>query len=214
VAGLISLDPGESGATEVHTLYASVVASASRAGFVIATIEIVVLLVVGIRRKRMEEIPPAGRMTAAIAVLVAIGGGVVGWNAVLERFQVKDLFAGRREFLQSTLRMIHDRPWLGFGLGSWPWVYPRYAIFDPVAVANHAHNDWVEWASEGGILFAALIALVALRGLWLSLEMPWGIGVVAVFAHAAVDFPFQRPPLLVAVLLVLVVMEIEHARRS
>jgi O-Antigen ligase len=200
--------------TAAGMMYASVIASASRAGFAIATLEIVVLLVVGIRLKRMQADPQAGRMTAAIAVLVAIGGGVVGWSQVLERFQLKDLFAYRREFLESTLRMIHDRPWLGFGLGSWPWVYPRYAIIDPVAVANHAHNDWVEWASEGGILFGVLIALVALRGLWLSLEMPWGIGVVAVFAHAAVDFPFQRPPLLLAVLLVLVVMEIEHARRG
>ncbi len=198
--------------TAAGMMYASVIASASRAGFVIATIEMVVLLVMGIRFKRMQAEPQAGRMTAAIAVLVAIGGGVVGWSAVLERFQWKDLFAYRREFLESTLRMIHDRPWFGFGLGCWPWVYPRYAIIDPVAVANHAHNDWVEWASEGGILFAALIALVALRSFWLALEMPWGIGVVAVFAHAAVDFPFQRPPLLVAVLLVLAVMEIEHRR--
>jgi len=191
-------------------VYASVIASASRAGFVIATLEIAVLLVLGLRLKRVRVDRRAGRMTAAIAMLVAIGGGVVGWSAVLERFQSKDLFAFRREFLISTLRMIHDRPWLGFGLGSWPWVYPRYAIIDPVAVANHAHDDWVEWVSEGGILFGALVALIALRGCWLSLEMPWGIGVVAVFAHAAVDFPFQRPPLLLAVLLVLVVMEIEH----
>jgi hypothetical protein len=117
--------------TSAGMMYASVIASASRAGFVIATLEIVVLAVMGIRRKRMEEDPQAGRMTAAIAVLVAIGGGVVGWSAVLEWFQWKDLFAFRKEFLESTLRMIHDRPWLGFGLGSWSWVYPRYAIIEP-----------------------------------------------------------------------------------
>lgn len=199
--------------TGAGMMYASVIASASRAGFVIATLEVGVLLVLGIRLKRTLAHPRAGRMTAAVAMLVAIGGGVAGWSAVLERFQSKDLFAYRREFLVSTLRMIHDRPWLGFGLGSWPWVYPRYAIIDPIAVANHAHNDWVEWTSEGGVLLGALIALIALRCCWLSLEMPWGIGVVAVFAHAAVDFPFQRPPLLLAALLVLVVMEVEHSRR-
>lgn len=198
--------------TSAGVMYASVIASASRAGFVIATLEVVVLLALGIRLKRTQADPQAGRMTAAVAMLVAIGGGVAGWSAVLERFQSKDLFAYRREFLASTLRMIHDRPWLGSGLGSWPWVYPRYAIIDPIAVANHAHNDWVEWTSEGGIVLGALIALVALRCCWLSLELPWGIGAVAVFAHAAVDFPLQRPPLLLAVLLVLVVMEVEHSR--
>ncbi|HYL35412.1 MAG TPA: O-antigen ligase family protein [Bryobacteraceae bacterium] len=198
--------------TSAGVMYASVIASTSRAGLAIATLEIVVLLVLGIRLKRTQADPRAGRMTAAIATLAAVGGGVAGWSAVLERFQSKDLFAYRGEFLVSTLRMIHDRPFLGFGLGSWPWVYPRYAIIDPVAVANHAHNDWAEWTSEGGILFGALIALVALRCCWLSLEMPWGIGAVAVFAHAAVDFPFQRPPLLLAVLLVLVILEVEHSR--
>ena len=62
-------------------------------------------------------------------------------------------------------------------------------------------------------MLGALIALIALRCCWLALEMPWGIGAVAVFAHAAVDFPFQRPPLMLAVLLVLVVMEVEHSDR-
>jgi hypothetical protein len=196
--------------TAAGTMYASVIASASRAGVAIATVELVLIFAIGIMLKRRHADPRAARMTAAATVLIVIAGGVAGWSQVLERFQVKDLFAFRRAFLESTLRMIHDRPWLGFGLGSWPWVYPRYAVVDPVAVANHAHNDWVEWASEGGILFAALIALVALRGFWLSLKMPWGIGVVAVFAHAAIDFPLQRPPLLFAALLVLVVMETEH----
>jgi len=199
--------------TAAGVMYASVIASASRAGAVIATLEVVLLLVVGIVRRRTGADAPAARMTVAIAIVVAIGGGVVGWSPVLDRFQLKDLFLYRREFLESTLQMIHDRPWFGFGLGSWPWVYPRYAIIDPLAIANHAHNDWVEWAANGGIPFAVLLGVVALRALWLSLELPWGLGTVAVFAHATVDFPFARPPLLVAVLLVLAVMELEHARR-
>jgi O-antigen ligase len=199
--------------TSAGMMYSSVIASASRTGFVIATIELVVILVIGIRLRRAQADSQAGRMTAAIAMMVAIAGGVTGAGAVLERFQSKNLFAYRGEFLLSTLRMIHDRPGLGFGLGSWPWVYPRYAIIDPVAVANHAHNDWAEWTSEGGILLGVLIGLIALRCCWLSLEMPWGIGAVAVFVHAAVDFPLQRPPVLLAVLLVLVAMEVDHSRR-
>jgi O-antigen ligase len=200
--------------TAAGTMYASVIASASRAGFAIATVELVLIFAMGIVLNGRQADPRAARMTLTAAVVIATAGGVAGWSQVLERFQVKDLFAFRGAFLESTLRMIHDRPWLGFGLGSWPWVYPRYAIVDPVAVANHAHNDWVEWASEGGILFAALIALVAVRGFWLSLKMPWGIGAVAVFAHAAIDFPLQRPALLFAVLLVLAAMEIEHIERK
>jgi len=198
--------------TAAGIIYASVIASASRAGSVIATLEIVILLVVSLLRRRARTEAPKARLTAAVAISMAIAGGVVGWSTVLERFNVRDLFEYRREFLQSTLRMIHDRPWFGFGLGSWPLVYPRYAFIDPVAVANHAHNDWVEWASDGGIVFALLIGLVALRALWLAIELPWGIGTIAVFAHGAVDFPFQRPPILIAVLMMMALMEIEHER--
>lgn len=202
--------------TAAGIIYASVIASVSRAGAVIATVEIIILLIANLVRRRGRTEAPKGRLTIAVTVLVAIAGGVVGWSAVLERFNVRDLFEYRREFLQSTLRMIHDRPWFGFGLGSWPLVYPRYAFIDPGAVANHAHNDWAEWAADGGLIFALLIGVVALRGLWLSIELPWGIGTLAVFTHAAVDFPFQRPPILIAVIMVLAVMEIEHerARRS
>jgi len=199
--------------TAAGIMYASVIASASRAGAVIATLEVIALLTVGMVRKRTGVDAPATRLAVAIAILVAIGGGVVGFGPVLDRLFVKDPFGGRREFLVATLRMIHDRPWFGLGLGSWPWVYPRYAFYDPVAHANHAHNDWVEWAANGGILFAALLALVAVRACWLSLELPWGLGTVAVFAHATVDFPFARPPLLLAVLLMLAVMELDYARR-
>lgn len=199
--------------TAAGVMYASVIASASRAGSVIATLEVVLLLSVGIFRKRTGADAPAARLTVAIAILVAIGGGIVGFGPVLDRFFVKDPFQGRREFLITTLQMIRDRPWFGFGLGSWPWVYPRYAFYDPVLFANHAHNDWVEWAANGGIPFALLLGVITMRAVWLSLDLPWGLGTVAVFAHATIDFPFARPPLLVAVLLMLAIMELEHARR-
>lgn len=201
--------------TSAGVMYASVIASGSRAGAFIATLETLLLLVARVRlRPGPHPDRSPLRATAVIAMLVGIGGSIAGWGLVLERLSAKDLFAFRREFLISTLRMIQDRPWLGFGLGSWPWIYPHYAIIDPISVANHAHNDWVEWTSEGGLFFGALLAVIAARAIRLSIEMPWGIGAVAVFAHSAIDFPLQRPPLLLAVLLVLVAMEVEHSHRE
>jgi len=200
--------------TSAGVMYASVIASGSRAGTFIATLETVLLLVAKVRLSRPHNDRSALWTTAVMAMLVAIGGSIAGWGVVLERLSAKDLFAYRREFLISTMRMIQARPWLGFGLGSWPWVYPRYAIIDPISIANHAHNDWAEWTSEGGLLVGALLAAIAVRCCWLSIEMPWGIGAVAVFAHSAIDFPLQRPPVLLAVLLVLVALEVEHSRRE
>jgi len=198
--------------TAAGIMYASVIASASRAGGVIATVEVLVLVALGIRRKRSGETAYGVRLVIAIGVVVAIAGFVVGWSPLLDRFQLDDVY--RRKFLESTLHMIRERPWFGFGLGSWPWVYPRYALIDAQAFVNHAHNDWAEWAADGGIPFAALLGTVAARTFWLAGELPWGIGAVAVFAHALVDFPFARPPVLLAVVLLVALMEVEHIRAA
>ena len=48
----------------------------------------------------------------------------------------------------------------GFGLGTFETVYPHFALFDIGLIVNHAHNDWLEWAAEGGVPLAlALLSL-------------------------------------------------------
>jgi len=121
---------------------------------------------------------------------VAIGGPGFLWS----RFQT-DPLAVRRELVASSLAMFRDRPWMGFGLGTWPSAYPAYATFDLGVFANHAHCDWAEWAAEGGLPFlAAAAALAAIAVVW-SGRRRWGMGVAAVFAHALVDYPLQKPAL-------------------
>jgi len=104
--------------------------------------------------------------------------------------------AGRREFAISSLHMIAARPWFGFGLGTWSTVYPQYAVIDlGDAFVNQAHSDWLQWGAEGG-----LPLLIAMASLFVWTVRPafrsiWGLGVVAVFVHALVDYPFSRPAL-------------------
>ena len=87
--------------------------------------------------------------------------------------QDTDPMALRREFDISSLHMIAARPWCGFGLGTWPTAYPRYAIIDIGVFANQAHSDWLQWTAEGGLPFAmALLSLFvwclrpAFRSVW------------------------------------------------
>ena len=91
--------------------------------------------------------------------------------------------------------MIHSRPWIGFGLGTFRTVYPAFATVDFGAVAQHAHNDWAEWAADGGVPFSLLLLSIAIWNVRRTFRAVWGIGMVAVFVHAAVDFPLQRPVL-------------------
>jgi O-antigen ligase len=88
--------------------------------------------------------------------------------------------------------MIGSRPWTGFGLGTFSTVYPAYAHFDVGLTVDHAHNDWLEWAAEGGIVFAFFWLGLALWTLRPALRSVWGIGVVGTFLHCSVDYPFAR----------------------
>jgi O-antigen ligase len=94
--------------------------------------------------------------------------------------------------------MIRDRPLTGFGLGTWSEVYPGFARFDDGRFANQAHNDWAQWAAEGGLPFFLLMAVVvglAVRPAYRSL---WGLGLLAVFMHGFIDYPMQQRPALAA----------------
>jgi len=176
------------------TMYASVIASASRAGVVLATAEVVVVpLLLWVRHRA------SGRSIATAAlrmsVLFAVFTAVVGWESVWARLLAPDPLIVRRELAVSTLHIATSRPWFGTGLGTWPTVYPQFAIIDIGAFANQAHNDWLQWTAEGGFPFGIMLATLFLWSLRPAFHSVWGLGVVAVFLHATVDYPFSRPAL-------------------
>jgi O-antigen ligase len=177
-------------------MFASVVAGASRAGSILVTVEILVVVFLGLSPRLLS----AGTLSRALswtALFAVVFAAVVGWEVLWSRFQDPDPFRGRRELLLSSLAMVREQPWTGFGLGTWPAVYPAYAVTDFGAglFANHAHNDWAEWAAEGGVPFLLMLLAVAAWSLHRAIRFPWGLGVVSAFFHCLVDFPMQRPAL-------------------
>ena len=128
------------------------------------------------------------RFAAAAVVLAAIAGA----GQLAGRIFEPDPLRYRREMAHSALAMIRDRPFSGFGLGTFATVYPQYAEFDAGATVNHAHNDWLEWASEGGVGFAAAWGVLAAAMLRRVRGSIWTIGVPTVMIHALVDYPFAR----------------------
>ena len=172
-------------------MYASVIASTSRAGSILATLEIPVTI--GLAQARgLLTFQRLGVALAKIGVLAGIFVAVVGWRMLLDRFNQPDPFVHRREMLHSSLAMARERPWLGFGLGTFENAYPAYASFDIGLVVNHAHDDWAEWLAEGGAPFFFLLAAIAAWTLLPAIRSIWGIGLLSVFCHALVDYPMQR----------------------
>jgi O-antigen ligase len=175
-------------------MYASVIASASRAGIVLTTAEIIVVVaLMWVGRKSNSR--GIGVVILQMLLLFGLFVAVVGWEKVWARIWQPDPMTVRREFNISSLHMISDHPWFGTGFGTWPTVYPKYAIVDIGAFANEAHDDWAQWTAEGGIPFGIVMGSLFLWSIGPAVCSIWGIGVIAVFLHAFVDYPFSRPAL-------------------
>ena len=157
-------------------------ASASRAGSVLLLAEAIVILATSGTRRM-------ARKFGAIACLLA---ALVGISTLLHRWDDSDPLRFRREMQQSALEMVRERPIRGFGIGTFARVYPAHAHFDLGASVDHAHNDWLEWAAEGGLPYALAWVVVAVSVVKSAVRSIWGLGVLAVFLHAFVDYPFAR----------------------
>jgi O-antigen ligase len=179
------------------TLYASVIAAASRAGAVLCTGELLALLGIGLvmRRQAAQKLRVRSiTLVLALVPLVAITfTAIVGWQRVWQRFQQHDPYLVRWDFLIPTIDIAKHRPLTGYGLDTFPDVYPRYAIRDFPFYVNYAHNDWAEFAADGGIPFLLLVLIPFAAIVPTAIRHPWAIGLIAVVLHAFVDFPFPIP---------------------
>lgn len=196
-------------------LLAAGFASASRAGALVLTAEVLIAATLAGRAatSRGRWKPLAVASAAAVLIFLVSGGTLLG------RLLQDDPLAVRREIFQSSVEMAAARPWQGYGLGTFREVYPQFATFDAGRVVEHAHSDWLEWAVEGGVGFA----LVWLAGLLWTLPQAWrtiwGLGVPGVFLHAVVDDPFARTGVAAWVFILAGAMEAsrsvpKHTRRN
>ena len=168
---------------------AAVVASGSRAGTALVFLELVVVLLLAyLRNRKRSFLIAAGSVVALSALLVF----AAGYDTLMQKLQQKDQLQVRRDVNRSSLQMIYARPLTGWGLNTYVPVYRMFAHYDDGSYVNRAHNDWLQFAVEGGIPFACVMLLVFFWSLRPAIRSVWGLGVVAVGLHALVDYPFAR----------------------
>jgi O-antigen ligase len=122
--------------------------------------------------------------------------------------RIGDLSPGiRPQITKDSLRMFLKRPVWGWGLGTFPTVYPRYRSFYTNLFINEAHNDYAQLLTEMGLLgfTLALCFLIGMYHRGLSASRRWQnhwdgtvslaalIGCTGILLHSFVDFNLQIP---------------------
>jgi O-antigen ligase len=182
---------------------ATIFLSRSRGGMIAFVVQVVLFAALTFVQRRNPKI--------AIALLVVFGL-ILGFLVFIGREQVLgrlgDLAPGvRLNITQDCLRMFLQRPLWGWGLGTFPTVYPTYRSFYTDKFINQAHNDYAQLLVETGLLGFGLMLwfVVSLyrRGLPTSRrwEFKWDgavslaslLGCTGILFHSFVDFNLQIP---------------------
>lgn len=167
----------------------AVVSSTSRAGTILVYCELLgVLALAWFRRRESMSLTVLG-----LALALSLGFTyVAGFQHVVEKLRAPDQLANRSLLNKSSIAMIEARPLTGWGLGSYVPVYRMFALYDDGTWVNQAHNDYLEWAAEGGIPYACIMLVLIVWTFRPAVRAIWGIGVLALCVHALVDYPFAH----------------------
>ena len=153
-----------------------------------------------------------GSRSSKLVVLFSVLGLAlaleVGLAPVLERFSVEgSLEDARWSIFASSLAAIGLFFPFGSGLGTFPEVFRRFQPDEISQFVNHAHNDYIEYLFEGGLIAAVVILLflvVYVRAWPRLLRLPrWGtlsfmqagagIGLLLLALHGLTDYNWHIP---------------------
>jgi O-antigen ligase len=220
--------PVLAGAVGILLLAATVPLSASRSGsgliglLLFAALVNFLVRIVHRRRAAHESaaLPVAGIVAASLVAagsILYLSRDVIAQRArlttqQLEHLRHEDTLDSRLTLYRDTWRMAMEKPWFGWGLGTYGDAFRIFNSQRAVEVVfgqpyyREAHSDWLQYLAETGLAGTAL--LVAL-GLMPLLRTPWrrvestlplyllaGCGIV--LAYALVEFPFACPSVMLA----------------
>ena len=149
-----------------------------------------------------------GRIVRIVAVVVLAAAIWLGIGPIIARFSEVDVSAeSRRVFYANTLDMIGDFPLTGTGKGTYLHAYPIYEKVDDRLRLSYAHNDYLEFAAENGIvaggalIFAGIGLAIWLAAMWRrrrgsfakGIGLGAWLGVLAILVHGFTDFNLQIP---------------------
>jgi O-antigen ligase len=184
--------------------------SGSRGGMLAIFAELLILAVLLIKQKRglRTAIGIGVFLALVVGLLIWVGGGELSKRIATVGPSQHDLSGDvRRNINRDGLRMFLKKPVLGWGLGTFPVVYPQFRTFYTNFFVNEAHNDYLQLLVEMGLLgFGTMVWFVltlytrAIKkiGDWTNeisgaVALACVLGLSGILVHSAVDFNLQIP---------------------
>ena len=194
-------------------MVATIFLSESRGGMLAVVTELVILAIVLVKQKR-------GLRTAiGLGLFLVIVIGLVTWiggDELSRRIASAANIGPLHSELPSDVRtyinrdgfhMFVTRPVLGWGLGTFPVVYPQFRTFYTNFFVNEAHNDYLQLLVETGFFgFATMLwflGIVFTRAIkkirnWTeeingAVAFACLLGLSGILVHSMIDFNLQIP---------------------
>jgi O-antigen ligase len=149
------------------------------------------------------------RGSILILGLAILWAAWIGLDAVINRFfTASEDLEGRWEIWVNTFQIFKDFPMFGSGLGTFIQVFPMYRSFHIQGLVSHAENDFLQMASEVGVIGLGLLSVLffylflkALSGIRSISESEPGryiaigglVGILALMFHSVVERNIQVP---------------------
>jgi putative inorganic carbon (HCO3(-)) transporter len=198
------------GAVAIMTL--SLILAMSRSGMAAGALAITGVVLAMLASRRHGQHDGRAKRVAAVAIVSALLVLAIGWvgvGTIVSRFangNPRDL-DGRVHVWQDTIDIARQYPVAGTGLNTYGVSMLFYQRVNPSLTYTQAHNDYLQLASEGGLLLsipAALCVVVFVRAVrrrfaqetsastyWIRVGAV--IGLVAIALQEIVEFSLQMP---------------------
>ena len=191
-------------------LFAALIFSRSRMGIIAASASMLVIFGLSVIFRRQRK---SGIVLFAIFIALSVGlaiwigpGPIVGrFENVGQEYELRD--QSRLSIWRDAMGLIGRHPLFGTGLGTFPVAYTSVQTAFLGQFVNHAHNDYVELASDlglpaalvlfGSFFFVLARAARAFRSALGNFDRAIALGcvgsLVAILLHSLTDFNLYMP---------------------
>jgi O-antigen ligase len=198
---------GVAAAVMVGTIFLS----GSRGGMLAIFVELAVLAAILLRHKRSARLAVGlGAFAIVLVTMLTWLGGkeLTARVSSISSESRTEISGGMRSSIdRDAFRMFRSRPVVGWGLGTFPTVYPEFRSFYTNFFVNEGHNDYLQLLAEMGLLgFGMMIwfLIVLYRkaipkiGNWMSdvggaTTLACTLGLTGILVHSLFDFNLQIP---------------------